>query len=154
MSANLSGVGHSRKAVTLYSCGCDSNLNGLTMLSPGRVGVSVFMAFPSSSGCGLWDVAAVTAARVIVRALTAKDSARVLPRLAALVPMEAELRKRVGDGLRLLLPECNPNPLPDNMGDAAELRGFGLKQLQKVFRWQLAVAMSQREIQLRQFAVF
>jgi hypothetical protein len=112
------------------------------------------MAFPSSSDCGLWDVAAVTAARVIVRALTAKDSARVLPRLAALVPMEAELRKCACDGLRLLLPERNPNPLPDNVGDAAKLRGFGLKQLQKGFRGQLAVPMSQREIQLRQFAVF
>ena len=92
-------------------------------------------------------MAAVTAAGVIVGAAGGKVSARVLPDLAAAVPMEAKLRQRGGDLLRLFLPELNPNPLADNVRDPPELRGFGLEQSQQLLCVQLPVVFPQLEIQ-------
>jgi len=92
-------------------------------------------------------VAAVTAARVIVRPLGAKGSAGVLPQFPAVVPMEAELGQGAGDLLRLLLPELNPNPLSDNVGNPPELRGLVLQQVQQPHGGQLPVAVSQPVIQ-------
>jgi hypothetical protein len=92
-------------------------------------------------------MAAVTAARVIIRPLGAKGSAGVLPQFPAVVPMEAELGQGAGDFLRLLLPELNPNPPSDNVGNPPELRGLVLQQVQQPPGGQLPVAVTQPVIQ-------
>ena len=92
-------------------------------------------------------MAAVTAAGVIVGAAGGKVSARVLPDLAAAVPMKTELRQGSRGFLRLLLPELNPNPLADNVSYPPELRGFGLEQGQQLLCVQLPVVFPQLEIQ-------
>ena len=92
-------------------------------------------------------MAAVTAAGVIVGPAGGEVSARVLPDLAAAVPMKAKLRKQGRGFLRLLLPELNPDPLADNVRDPPELRGFGLEQSQQLLCVQLPVAFPQLEIQ-------
>ena len=81
---------------------------------------------------GMGNVAAVTAAGVVVGASGGEVPARVLPDHAAAVPMESELRQGAGDGGRLLLPELNPNPLAYLVSHPPELRGFGLKQCQNL----------------------
>jgi hypothetical protein len=61
--------------------------------------------------------------------------------------MEAELGQGAGDFLRLLLPELNPNPLPDNVGNPPKLRGLVLQQVQQPHGGQLPVAVAQLVIQ-------
>ena len=87
-----SGVGHSRKVVTLYSYGLAGNLNGFTSDSkPGKTDV-VFMAQILSSGFHVGGkIAAILGARVGgMTAERVKSSARMLPDTAPLVPMKAQ----------------------------------------------------------------
>ncbi len=80
-----------------------------------RVGEKTFIAFHGDSSLCGGGVAAVTFAGVIVGGLVAKDSARVLPNLAVLIPMETDLRQHGCNLAGLFLRELNPNPLADNL---------------------------------------
>jgi len=99
-------------------------------------------------------MAAVTLARVVVGGSgLGINPARVLPELAAVVPMESNLRKQTCYLAGLTFRELNPNPLPDNLGHAAKEGCFPLKQVQDFRRGQLAVLLSFRKINSRQLAL-
>jgi len=73
-------------------------------------------------------MATVTFARVVIPgANLGINSARVLPDLAAVVPMESNLRKQTCYLAGRTFRELNPNPFPDNLGHAAKEGCFPLK---------------------------
>ena len=112
-----------------------------------RSWLDLFGGFNFSGGA-----AAVSAAWVVIGGDAAGVSARVLPRMAFLVPAKAELRERRGDFLRRLFPELHPNPSADNLGDFPEVRGFVVEQPQKLLCGQEAVFPSAVGVKLRQLA--
>ena len=69
-------------------------------------------------------MAAVFLAGVNGGALVSNHAARVLPRLAGVVPMETKLGQNAGDFGRLLLLELNPNPFANHFGQFKKARGF------------------------------
>lgn len=77
--------------------------------------------------CG--GLTTVTVAGVIGGGAVAKDAARVLPNLAVLVPVEADLRKKGCDFPGLPLWKLNPNPFADNLSHAAQERCFVVQQV-------------------------
>ena len=72
-------------------------------------------------------VRTIPAARVIIRAIH-NLPARVLPDLAAVVPMKTKLREFGGDLRWLLAFKLHPNPLANHFGQFPKARGFLLKQ--------------------------
>ena len=69
-------------------------------------------------------------------------SARMLPDLAAVVPMEAKLREFSGDLAGLFFLELNPNPIPNHLGNFPKFRGLGLQKLQNPRQRQRAVKLA------------
>ena len=61
-------------------------------------------------------MAAVFLAGVNAGALLTIGAARVLPKLALVVPVETKLGESGRDGRRLAVGELNPNPRADNLG--------------------------------------
>jgi hypothetical protein len=94
-----------------------------------RVVERTFIAFHGDSSLCGGGVAAVTFARVIVGGLVAKDSARVLPNLAVLVPMESDLRQHGCNLAGLFLRELNPNPISDNLRQPEKQGRFPLQEV-------------------------
>jgi hypothetical protein len=78
-----------------------------------------------------WKIAAVFLARVNARRLVAKQAARMLPSLARLVPMKAELGQNACDLPRLLFTELNPHPLSNHLGQGKKARCFIAEQRQQ-----------------------
>jgi hypothetical protein len=78
--------------------------------------------------CG-GGVAAVTFAGVIVGGLVAEDAARVLPKLAVLIPMESDLRQHGCNLAGLFLRELNPNPISDNLRQPEKQGRFPLQEV-------------------------
>jgi hypothetical protein len=74
------------------------------------------------------EIATVFPAGVKRRGLVTKRPARVLPRLAFVVPMKAKLGQNSGDGGGLFLGKLNPNPFADNLRQFKKLRGFPAEQ--------------------------
>ena len=81
-------------------------------------------------------MAAVFLAGVNAGALFAIRAARVLPRLAAVVPMEPQFRQNAGDFGRLLPVKLNPNPFANHFGQFKEARGFRAQQREQLVRVQ------------------
>jgi hypothetical protein len=136
-----SGVGHSRKVVTLYSCGLAANLNGFTSGSnPGKVAVQ-FMAVFLSSGLDVGGkIAAIFGARVFgVRGERGTRAARVLPDAPALIPMKAQTPECVRGGAVAGLWKLQLNPLADNLGQLVLAGQLRLQQIQNRLRRQFAV---------------
>ena len=73
-------------------------------------------------------MAAVFLAGVNGGAFVVIRAARVLPRLAGVVPMEAKLGQKAGDFGRLLPFKLNPNPFANHFGQFKEARGFRAQQ--------------------------
>jgi hypothetical protein len=69
-------------------------------------------------------------------------AARMLPRLAGAVPMEAKLRQSLADGGRGLLAERNPNPLADYLGQFPQAAVLLLEQGQNLVSGQGAVFLA------------
>ena len=84
------------------------------------------------------ETAAVLSARV-ARCACGELSARVLPRLALGVPMEAQLRKLGGNFARLLLRELNPNPTANNLRKLIHAAQTTLQQVENLLGLQLAI---------------
>jgi hypothetical protein len=66
-------------------------------------------------------VAAVLLPGVGSAAFGGELAARVLPTLAGIIPVKAELRQLAAHGLGGLLGEGDPNPLADNLGQVVRL---------------------------------
>jgi hypothetical protein len=67
------------------------------------------------------EVRAITAARIVIR--SGHDlSARVLPELSAVVPMEAKFCQSTGDLRRLFSLKPNPDPFPNHFGQFPKTR--------------------------------
>lgn len=90
--------------------------------------------------------AAVAAARVITGAVAGEDPARVLPELAAAVPVKTKVRKNGGNSAGLLTVELHPDPLPDNLGKVMETGRFLTQQVQEAAGVQLAVGFPTLEV--------
>ena len=119
-----SGVGHSRSAVTLYSYGLRREREGFHKVwKPGSGGVVSLMASPFRRVCVGGKKAAILAAGVKVGS-PGHLPARVLPDLAAVVPMETKLRKNRGYLAGLLSFKLNPNPLAYHLGDSSKKPGL------------------------------
>src|SRR5579862_7647030 len=93
-----------------------------------------------------WKVAAVFHARVIIRPVVGNRAARMLPRLAVVVPMKTKFGQSSSDLARLLLREGNPNPLPNHFRQLVKLGCFLLQQLQQRHRFQLPIRAAQRQV--------
>jgi hypothetical protein len=91
----------------------------------------------------------VPAARVIIRPVH-NLPARVLPNLAAVVPMKAKLREFGGDLRWLLAFKLNPNPLANDFGQFPKARGFLLEQRQQAVSRQTAISTPFNQVNLRQ----
>ena len=78
-------------------------------------------------------------------------AARVLPDLAAVVPMKPEFRQSGGDLVRLLAVKLNPNPLAHNFRQFPKLRCLPAHKVQQRFRSQCPVPMPAVEINSLQF---
>jgi hypothetical protein len=76
----------------------------------------------------LCQVTGVFLARVDSRRPIAEQTTRMLPRLAALVPMEAKLSQNAGDCGRLLLGKLYPHPFANHFSEFKKLRRFAFKQ--------------------------
>ena len=100
---------------------------------PGKFGVVFMASFSFQAGYIGGEITAVTLARVIIGAVVNNRSARVLPRLAFVVPMKAKLGQCRSDGNGLLAVKLNPNPFADDFGGGKEIRGFAAKQSQQLF---------------------
>ncbi len=70
---------------------------------------------------------AVTLARIVSCPMVTIDPARVLPRLAGAVPMEAKLGENASHFGGLLARKLNPDPFADDLGSLKELWRLGLK---------------------------
>ena len=81
-------------------------------------------------------MAAVFLAGVNGGAFVAIRAARVLPRLAGVVPLETELRQNAGDFGRLLPVKLNPNPFANHFGQFKEARDFRAQQREQLVRVQ------------------
>ncbi len=79
--------------------------------------------------CGR-KLAAVAFAWVVTGGFVGELSARVLPCLAFVVPMETKLRENHRYFAWLLLFELNPNPLSDYLGNLPKGRCFTLQDFQ------------------------
>jgi hypothetical protein len=91
----------------------------------------------------------IPAARVIIRAVHDLP-ARVLPDLAAVVPMKAKLRK-FGGNLRWLLSfKLNPNPFANDFGQFPKARGFLSEQGQQAVSRQTAISTPFDQVNFRQ----
>lgn len=96
-------------------------------------------------------MAAVFLAGVNAGALLTIRAARVLPRLAGVVPMETKLGQNAGDFGRLLPVKLNPNPLANHFGQFKEARGFRAQQRKQLVRIQRPIRGAFPEINLRSF---
>ena len=92
--------------------------------------------------------------RLILRAridrLALEHAARVLPNLAAAVPMEAKLRK-LGSDLRLLrLGEGDPNPLAHHLGQREGVLQATMQEIQNLLGRKLPVRLPLLAVNVKQ----
>ena len=73
--------------------------------------------------------------------LTLEHSARVLPNLAAAVPVETKLGKLGGDLLLLRLGEGDPNPLAHHLGQLEGVLQTAMQQVENLVGRKLAVRL-------------
>jgi hypothetical protein len=95
-------------------------------------------------------IAAVFPARVLV-AGRRNRAARVLPELAAVVPMKPEFREGGGNLFRLPVVKLNPNPPANHFRQFPKFRRFPSNQSQQRFGSQSAVSMPAGEVNGWQF---
>ena len=95
------------------------------------------------------EVSGILLAGVTFGAL-GESAAGVLPSLALVVPMKAELREYRGDFAGLLLGELNPDPLADNLGQVEEAGRFLLEECKNLVGRQLSVGLTAGVVDSRQ----
>ena len=106
-------------------------------------------ALPLLELCGNCLAAAVFLAGIGATALGGEFAAGVLPALAVVVPVEAELGKLAADFLGRRLGEGDPNPLADDLGEV-ELFGEPLpEEVQDLVGGEGAVLLALLEVDVR-----
>ena len=68
------------------------------------------------------EITTITLARIVGGALVLIRSARMLPRLPGVVPMETELGQNPRDSRWLFVSELNPDPFSNHFGHFKEAR--------------------------------
>ena len=72
-------------------------------------------------------------------------SARVLPKAAALIPVETKTPKNISRRTVAARRKVQPNPFPDNLGQFVLLGQLGLQQVQNGLRGQFTVGVVRGE---------
>src|SRR5689334_4184719 len=88
--------------------------------------------------------------RARINRLALEHAARVLPRLAAAVPMKAKLRKLGGDLLLLRLGERDPNPLAHDFGQLEGVLQTAMQEIQDLLSRKQAVRLPLTVIDVKQ----
>jgi len=95
------------------------------------------------------EAAAVTLARVERRPLLADRTARVLPSLPGVIPVEAKLGQNAGDRRGLLVRELNPNSLANHFGNLEEAGRIAAEERQQLLGFECPIRPAEVEINLR-----
>ena len=73
------------------------------------------------------------------------NTARVLPKTTALIPVKTETPKNIGGGTMAAVRKIQPNPPTHDFSQFKLLGQLGLQQVQNSLRWQFAVGVVCRE---------
>ena len=98
------------------------------------------------------EMAAVFLAGVCAAAIGGELAARVLPALAAVVPMESELRQLAAHLLGRLVGESDPDPFADNLGKLVLAGHPTAEKLKDAVRGESAVCLALGIVHIRKYA--